>query len=103
MKSFRFNSPLASKRNETRDSVPTVPTIPTWFGRWITRRRPLASCSSLGVRVEPNGPKLRVVSPDDLDPHNWSALVEGLAEFKAEILALLATPTSPVDRRPGTS
>jgi hypothetical protein len=44
----------------------------------------------LGVRLEANGPKLRVVAPDDLPDHEWTGLRLGLAEHKAEVLAILA-------------
>jgi len=38
------------------------------------------------------GPKLRVVASDDVPDRDWNGLVEGLAEFKADVLGLLVSP-----------
>jgi hypothetical protein len=45
---------------------------------------------ALGVRLEPRGPRLHVVAPDDLDEGSWLAIRADLAEHKVEILELLA-------------
>jgi hypothetical protein len=45
-----------------------------------------------GVRVEPNGPKLRVVAPDDLPEPEWREIHAALAAHKVDVLRLLRMP-----------
>jgi hypothetical protein len=48
---------------------------------------------TLGVHVRANGPKLRILVPDDLPEAEWESIRDDLAEHKAEVLELLADPT----------
>lgn len=54
----------------------------------------------LGVLVEPQGPKLHLVAPPALPDREWTAIVEGMGYFKAEVLALLAGPSPTILRFP---
>jgi hypothetical protein len=50
----------------------------------------VAVADRLGVRLEPRGPKLGIIPPAEVPADEWAGLVEGLTEFKAEVLELLS-------------
>jgi hypothetical protein len=50
----------------------------------------VATARRLGARLEVRGPKLGIIPPPDVPPDEWAGLVDGLAEFKAEVLELLS-------------